>query len=130
LPTLLNKSQGVVVVNSTTGLSAIHHNRPLKTLGRALFDMPGLTFQGSLDRFWQEKTQPDPELFRAFRRVVLDRAQVNGSFFTDTGMELAVGGALERLGVTSVPSYVAAISRAEMEQAGLAAAKSALLVRQ
>ncbi len=130
LPTLLSRSHGVVVVNSTTGLSAIHHNRPLKTLGRALFDMPGLTFQGSLDRFWQEKAQPDPELFRAFRRVVLRRAQVNGSFFTDIGMELAVEGAMERLGVTAVPSHLATISRAELEQAGLAAAKSAFVLRQ
>ena len=36
------------LVNSTTGLSALHNNRPLKVLGRALFDLPGLTFQGSL----------------------------------------------------------------------------------
>jgi capsular polysaccharide export protein len=85
LPTLLAGSQGVVVVNSTTGLSAIHHNRPLKVLGRALFDMPGLTFQDSLDRFWTQATPPDAELFRAFRRVVLRRAQLNGSFFTRPG---------------------------------------------
>jgi len=129
LPTLLSKSQGVVVVNSTTGLSAIHHGRPLKTLGRALFDMPGLTFQGSLDRFWQEKSQPDPELFRAFRRVVLGRAQVNGSFLPDIGMELAIEGAMERLGVTAVPSHIAAPSRTEMEPAGLAPARSAVLLR-
>ncbi|MDQ3558770.1 MAG: capsular biosynthesis protein, partial [Pseudomonadota bacterium] len=46
LPTLLSQAQGVVVVNSTTGLSALHHHRPTKVLGRAVFDMPGLTFQG------------------------------------------------------------------------------------
>ncbi|HEX2257635.1 MAG TPA: capsular biosynthesis protein, partial [Afifellaceae bacterium] len=129
LPTLLSRSQGVVVVNSTTGLSAIHHGRPLKTLGRALFDMPGLTFQGSLDRFWQEKPLPDLELFRAFRRVVLGRAQVNGSFFTDAGMELAIEGAMDRLGVTAVPGYTAAPLRTELEPARLAPARSAVLLR-
>ena len=60
LPTLLAKSRGVVVVNSTTGLSALHHNCPLKVLGRALFDMPGLTFQGSLDRFWNDGASAGP----------------------------------------------------------------------
>jgi hypothetical protein len=55
---------------------------------------------------------------------------VNGSFFTDIGMELAVDGALERLGVTAVPSHLATISRTDLEQAGLAAAKSAFVLRQ
>ena len=129
LPTLLSKSQGVVLVNSTTGLSALHHGRSVKVLGRALFDMPGLTFQGSLDRFWQEKSAPNQDLFRAFRRVVLRRAQLNGSFFTERGIALAVSGAIERLAVTPVPSHVLATSRPEIG-AELAAAKSALLVSQ
>lgn len=130
LPTLLSRSQGVVVVNSTTGLSAMHHNAPLKVLGRAVFDMPGLTFQGSLDRFWTEGEPADQELFRAFRRVVLRLAQVNGSFFTRAGMALAIEGALERIGVASLSGQAAARSRAEMEDAGASAVKSAVLLRQ
>jgi capsular polysaccharide export protein len=129
LPTLLSKSQGVVLVNSTTGLSALHHGRSVKVLGRALFDMPGLTFQGSLDRFWQEKSAPNQDLFRAFRRVVLRRAQLNGSFFTERGMALAVSGAIERMAVAPVPGHVLTTSRPEIG-AELAAAKSALLVSQ
>lgn len=129
LPTLLSQCKGVVVVNSTTGLSAIHHNRPLKVLGRAVFDLPGLTFQGSLDRFWQEGVAPNQELFRAFRRVVLRRAQVNGSFFTDAGIALAIEGAMERLGIGNVPSHVPSWTRGEIDQAGLAGAKSAVLIR-
>ena len=85
LPTLLSRSEGVVVVNSTTGLSALHHGRPVTVLGSAIFDLAGLTFQGPLDGFWQESTPPDPELFKAFRKVVLTQAQVNGSFFTEAG---------------------------------------------
>lgn len=129
LPTLLQRSQGVVLVNSTAGLSALHHNRPLKVLGRALYDMPGLTFQGALDRFWQEGTPPDQDLFKAFRRVVLRRAQVNGSFFTEAGMELAIEGALARMGVATVADHAALLTRAELRQAELAAVKSAMLVR-
>ena len=57
LPTLLSNSRGVVVVNSTTGLWRCT-DRPTKALGRALFDLPGLTFQGPLDRFWKEQRGP------------------------------------------------------------------------
>jgi capsular polysaccharide export protein len=102
LPTLLSRSQGVVVVNSTTGLSALGHSRPLKALGRAMFDMPGLTFQGSLDDFWNAAPPPDHDLFRAFRRVVLERAQINGSFFTNGGLRLAIEGAIAHMGVAAV----------------------------
>lgn len=127
LPTLLSRCEGVVVVNSTTGLSALHHSRPTKALGRAVFDMPGLTFQGSLDRFWTEKTAPDQELFRTFRRVVCRRAQVNGSFFTEAGMDLAVEGAMERMGVVQVPAHVTSIPHHELEDAGLATADTAVV---
>ena len=129
LPTLLSTCRGVVLVNSTTGLSALHHNRPLKVLGNAVFDLPGLAFQGSLDRFWHEGVAPNQELFRAFRRVVLRRAQVNGSFFTDEGMALAVEGALERLSVPTMPAQAPSWTRGEVDAAGLAVAKSALPVR-
>ena len=88
LPSLLSKSEGVVVVNSTTGLSALHHGRPVTVLGSAIFDLEGLTFKGPLDGFWREKSPPDPELFKAFRKVVLTRAQVNGSFFTYEGTDV------------------------------------------
>ena len=106
LPTLLSGSEGVVVVNSTTALSALHHQRPVAVLGNAIFNVPGLVFRGPLDAFWREKTAPDDKLFAAFRRVVLARAQINGSFFTEAGIELAVEGTLAQLQVTpfSTPS--------------------------
>ena len=99
LPTMLEGCSGVVVVNSTVGLSAIHHERPVKVLGTAIFDIPGLTFQASLDRFWRGGTAPDQALYRAFRRVILQKAQLNGSFFSKDGMPLAVRGVIDRLGV-------------------------------
>lgn len=43
LPTLLDRAHGVMVVNSTVGLSVLHHRRPLKTLGTAICDMEGTT---------------------------------------------------------------------------------------
>src|SRR5205085_11035571 len=54
LPTLLESMRGAVVINSTAGLSALSHNAPVKVCGVAIYDIRGLTFQGSLDNFWLE----------------------------------------------------------------------------
>ena len=97
LPTILAKSTGVVTVNSTVGLSALGHSRPVKVIGSALYDVPGLTFQGALDSFWQTAQGPDPALLSAFRRVLIHDTQINGSFHTARGVQLGVEAALRRL---------------------------------
>ncbi|KWC77585.1 capsule biosynthesis protein [Burkholderia cepacia] len=97
LPTLLENAAGVVVVNSTVGLSAIHHQRPLATLGTAIYDLPGMTWQDGLDTFWQSDMSPDMDLYRAFLDYVIHHTQINGDFYTRTGIEMAVRGAVERL---------------------------------
>lgn len=82
LPSLIKGSIGVVVINSTVGLQALHHNRPVKVLkGKAIYDMPGLTFQGKLDKFWQNPGRVDRELFIKFRNYLIKTCQLNGSFY-------------------------------------------------
>jgi capsular polysaccharide export protein len=127
LPTLLAKSQGVVVVNSTTGLSALHHGRPVTVLGSAIFDIAGLTFRGPLDRFWRDAAIPNAELFKAFRKVVLKRAQMNGSFFTDAGMQVAIDAALKKINVPEVKKQPVIQTQ---KIPALAAAKSPALLQQ
>ncbi|WP_175882152.1 capsular biosynthesis protein [Burkholderia sp. BCC0044] len=97
LPTLLEHARGVVVVNSTVGLSALHHERPLVALGTAIYNMPGLTWQGKLDDFWHGGELPDMHLYHAFLDYVMHHTQINGDFYTRTGIEMAVAGAVERL---------------------------------
>lgn len=97
LPTLLEHAQGVVVVNSTVGLSALHHGCRLIALGSAIYDMQGLTWQSGLDTFWRDATVPDIELYRAFLDYVVHYTQINGDFYTKTGIEMAVAGAVHRL---------------------------------
>ena len=97
LPRILKHCCGVVLINSTTGLSALHHGVPCITLGKALYDMNGLTHQGSLESFWKEPTFPDNDLYLAFRKVIMHETQVNGSFYTPKGLRLAVQASLERL---------------------------------
>lgn len=81
LPTLLDHARGVVVINSTVGLSALLHGAPVKVMGKAIYDMPGLTCQSSLQRFWREPGKIDARLHAAFRRYLIEQTQVNGSFY-------------------------------------------------
>ncbi|MEP7300660.1 MAG: capsular biosynthesis protein [Caldimonas sp.] len=83
LPTLLEHARGAIVINSTVGLSALHHGTPVIALGKAIYHMPGLTFQGSLDEFWHEAPAypPDRTLFWKFRHYVIARTQLLGSFY-------------------------------------------------
>ncbi len=83
LPTLLDHAKGVVVINSTVGMQALHHGTPVITLGQALYDLPELTFQGKLDAFWQQAPQspPDAELYWRFRGYLVRTTQLNGSFY-------------------------------------------------
>jgi len=97
LPTLLSHAQGVITVNSTVGGSALVHSRPTIALGKAIYDMPGLTFQGHLDDFWNNAEAPDAELFQGFRNVVIYGTQINGGFYSKAGIKMAVPYAVERL---------------------------------
>ncbi len=97
LPTLLAAARGVVVVNSTVGSSALEARRPTIALGTAIYNIPGLTFQDGLDRFWTEAAPPDFDLFTAFRTLIVHRTLVNGGFFCRQGIAMAVGVAADRV---------------------------------
>jgi capsular polysaccharide export protein len=90
LPTIVERAQGTVVVNSTVGLTALGHGCPVKTLANPIYSLPGLTFQGSLDDFWKNPTPANRDLYHTFRDVLLATTQVNGNFFTKRGINLAV----------------------------------------
>ncbi len=83
LPTLLDHACGVVVVNSTVGLSAIMHGAPVKICGKALYDMEGLTCQRPLHKFWREAqhSKPNPRLLKHFHDYLVVNSQLNGSFY-------------------------------------------------
>ena len=83
LPTLLEEARGVVLINSTVGLSAIHHHAPLKVCGKAIYDFEGLTYQGSLNTFWRDSEQfnCDYELYHRFRGYIVNTSQLNGNFY-------------------------------------------------
>lgn len=117
LPTLLRCAKGVVTVNSTAGLQAIHHSRPTHVLGSAVYAVAGLTDPQPLAAFWRTPQAPDPILYRAFRAHVMARCQFNGSFFTPAGRELLLGAVAERLAAAPQASESRASARAGIEGA-------------
>ena len=83
-------ARGIVTVNSTVGMSSLMLGRPVIALGKAIYNLPGLTFQGPLDDFWRDPPPPDAELFRRFRNTVIHTTQINGGFYTRESTTLAV----------------------------------------
>ena len=84
LPTFLSNATGCVVINSTTGLSSILHNCPTKVCGNAIYDIDGLTYQGSLDLFWKKarKISINKKLYKNFRGYLIDKIQIEGNFYS------------------------------------------------
>ena len=81
LPSLLQNAEGSVLINSTVGISSLYHNTPVKALGEAIYDIEGLTNQGSLESFWNDPGEIDRDLFVRFRRYLIDQTQINGSLY-------------------------------------------------
>jgi len=94
---VIEHSQGVVVINSTIGQRALLLGRPVIALSAAVFNMPGLTFQHGLDRFWREAEPADREIVRSYRRGLIARCQINGGVYSTEGIALAVANAVARM---------------------------------
>lgn len=97
LDSLIDAARGTVTVNSTVGMTALERGRPAICLGHAIYDVPGLTFSGPLADFWHGAPPPDAALYDAFRRVVMHGCLVNGNFYTEQGVALAVEASVKRL---------------------------------
>lgn len=97
LPSLLQGARGVVTVNSTAGMSALHHGIPVHPMGSAVYAIDGLVDRQPLQDFWHRPQAPDPALYRAFRHYVLQQAQVKGGYYTRLAIRTAVKGCVRRL---------------------------------
>jgi capsular polysaccharide export protein len=109
LDLMLGGSRGMVTVNSTVGLRAIVLGCPTKALGRAVWDVEGLTHQGPLDRFWTEAAPPDPALRTDFLAALQATTQLRGVFYAPEGRAVAVAETVRRLheGRVGVPVALA-----------------------
>ena len=80
----------MVTINSSAGLEAVLSGVPVKTLGPAIYDVPGLTHQGDIDGFWSAPFQPESGLAKAFVRALTGSVQVRGTIYSRQGLDAAV----------------------------------------
>lgn len=97
LDVMLGNARGLITVNSTVGLRAVVMGCPVKALGRAVWDVPGLAHQGPLDRFWMEGVPPDSALRDDFLAALQATTQLRGVFYAPEGRRLAVAETVRRL---------------------------------
>ncbi|MFD9896909.1 capsular biosynthesis protein [Mesorhizobium sp. NPDC059025] len=84
---IIRHSLGLVTVNSTSGLLALNHGKPVLALGDALYGMDKLaTYPGNdpvavLSWFWRFPMPPESECVRQFTARMHRESLVNGSFY-------------------------------------------------
>jgi len=101
LERLAAETDGMVCVNSTSATLALAAGRPVCTLGDAIYNVPGLTFARHLDEFWSDPVAPEPGLYGAFRRVLVDRCLVRGGIASESAVQTLIDSMLARLGLPS-----------------------------
>lgn len=97
LEQLAAESAGMVCVNSTSATLALAAGRPVCALGEAIYNLPGLTFRGHLDEFWTDPQPPEPGLYGAFRRILVDRCLVRGGLASESAVQILIESILARL---------------------------------
>lgn len=102
---LTRHAAGMITINSTSGLSAIHHGIPLLVVGRALYEHPELAVCGAgkpdFDQFWHAHEQDDVVAPVEFRHRYLDwiryRALIPGDFYQKEGIDRVCEGIYQKL---------------------------------
>ncbi|MFM7028735.1 MAG: capsule biosynthesis protein [Chakrabartia sp.] len=97
LDALIRDTQGLVCVNSTSGTLALDRGKPVAVLGDAIYDVPGITHQSGLDRFWTAPERPDARLYDAFKRLLHARCLVRGGLASKSALATLVDNATARL---------------------------------
>lgn len=88
---ILKNSVGVVVINSTVGLSSLYHLKPLKVMGKANYDIEGITHKNTtLNDFWDLKFSSDIEGIENFLNYLYFSTQYYGSFYIKNSIEIKV----------------------------------------
>lgn len=94
-------SDGMIIVNSTSGVSAIHHGVPLLMLGDGVFRNGELVMCGdgeeSIDDFFDRRRVAPADLRRSYLRFLRDNAMVPGDFYKLKGIRIGARKLARRL---------------------------------
>lgn len=109
LQQLAADTAGMVCVNSTSATLALACGTPVCALGEAIYNIRGLTFGRHLDAFWTDPAPPEPGLYGAFRRVLVDRCLVRGGLASESAVATLVQSTAGRL-CRELPSQQACLT--------------------
>lgn len=94
---LLFSAQGVVTINSTTGIATLQQGIATKVLGQAIYDIEGLVSRQTLGEFWNDPQHPNLELRDAFLKAIAGSIQLKGTYYQQPGLNAGVEAAAIRL---------------------------------
>lgn len=97
---LARQCLAMVTINSTSGLAALGHGRPVAALGDSFYVIRGLARQiagASLDSIWSGLEPPDPALWAKFRAQMVRTSLMPGDFYLSATWPALVRSAVARL---------------------------------
>lgn len=97
---MMDHSEGIVVLNSTIGISALQRGLPVYCVGTSIYALRGLASSPEvqeLNDFWTETQKTCPGTLASFERVLRNNALINGNFYTEGGVQLATQGVVKRI---------------------------------
>lgn len=98
---LARHAAGMITINSTSGLSAIHHGIPLLVIGRAIYANPRLAICANgapdFDTFWTAQHVASAAERRNYLAWLRQEALAPGDFYAADGIERACEAVLARL---------------------------------
>lgn len=83
LPSALKNASGCITINSSVGISGLIHSTPTICLGKAVYDLPGLTYQEGLDSFWSNAEITAKEKADIFIYYLKQTSQAQGVLYQD-----------------------------------------------
>lgn len=93
---------GMITINSTSGLSAIAHGRPLMVVGRAVYSNSEFAIcangKPDFDRFWAGAPVAPEGRRKAFLSWISDHALLPGDFYARAGQAVAVKAMARKIG--------------------------------
>jgi capsular polysaccharide export protein len=101
LSLLTRHSAGMITINSTSGLSALHHGVPLAVMGQALYRHDKLAFcveRGmDLDRFWHEGSVAPDAVRQRYLSWIHHECLAGGDYYAKDGIEAAIVAMREKI---------------------------------
>ena len=92
---------GVITINSSSGLSAIHHGVPLLVVGEALYANDALATcargKPDFDAFWKSRKVASADLRHRYLAWIREKCLKPGDFYARSGMSAASVGVLEAM---------------------------------